>query len=95
MKLKDHVTSLKLSMKLKELGVKQKSLFYWIDNYCDEKYFSIVDYINLNVTTWYASAFTSSELEELLPEILDKESEANCRAKLLIYLLENGMIKNA
>jgi len=36
MKIEEQVSNLELSMKLKELGVKQKSLFYWINDITDE-----------------------------------------------------------
>lgn len=50
----------------------------------------------------YYSAFTVAELGELLPEwfcqlnnndIREKNTEANARAKMLIYLIENKIIE--
>lgn len=66
MKLEDQVTSIELSKKLKELGIKQESLFYYIDSKI---------YIN-HQTHWpdpeniktHISAFTASELLEILPD---------------------------
>lgn len=118
MKLKHQVTSLKLSKKLKELGVKQESLFEWV---------------NTNLGKWKilghwemfpdvkVSAFTCSELGEMLPGgtssykfyyseadrwdwaciprgKFDRKtaqyegSEANARAKMLIYLIEDKLL---
>jgi len=123
MELSKQVTSLELSKRLKELGVKQESLFYWrnvnymggekIDKWIIEKKGDI-------------SAFTVAELGEMLPEYVcgkkydigmciveilripkgmaekaprpfisrfEAETEADARAKMLIYLLENNLIK--
>jgi len=60
-----HVTSLKLSKKLKELGVKQESEFYWDSKrkklyFGKKEWFEKVDYIY--------SAPLSSELDEILPK---------------------------
>lgn len=71
MKLEQQVTSLKISKRLKELGVKQDSLFWWsikedgISDICvlirenekNDKYYD-----------GYYSAFTSAELGEILSE---------------------------
>ena len=150
MKLESQVCSLELSKKLKELGVKQESLFYyrawenpisnilnaedvpsdaWCLFYRYEKYSKSCDF--------EISAFTVAELGTMLPAYtnikgdahtlelskyyrpqtdnihysceywnLDKSakayllgkgfyniSEANCRAKMLIYLGENSLIE--
>ena len=156
MKLEQQVCSLELAKKLKELGVKQESLFHWYlkpyDNGLDE-YWEIwqLDFCyipggffgkssdeedcveNENLSEYVAdseqySAFTVAELGEMLPFelegahwIYDLESkkeggqwvigylnsggdalndkgffsadtEADARAKMLIYLLENKLI---
>ncbi len=124
MKLVEQVVSLELAKKLKKLGVKQESLWYWV---------------KLQLQGWiinkgygrhkeYYSAFTVAELGEMLPQwvkvgnrshkfdyrgknsydqwvfayhidyqsplktVFDK-TEANARAKMLIYLKEKGLIK--
>lgn len=79
MKLENQVTSLKLSKKLKELGVKQESLCYW-DNkdikvnghspeYDEGGYAG--EYETYPSTAkeidWLCSAFTVAELGEMLP----------------------------
>lgn len=110
------LVNLELSKKLKELGVKQESLWYWgkeddnswgliqIDE--DDK---ISEYYNE-----YISAFTVAELGEMLPRgyrsgrailkekeyyicygkagTLSADTEANARAKMRIYLIENKKI---
>lgn len=68
--LENHVTSLELSKRLKELGVKQESLFYWVD----KKGWALQDrkpiYCNIEtcecVEISYLSAFLASELGEVL-----------------------------
>ncbi len=141
MKLEDQVCSLELAKKLKELGVKQESYWYW-------HFYSMLS--DTNPPSWQLvscvtdkkdkySAFTVAELGEILPkwikkeklhycltmdwfgngvnvnyenrnkvvEIVEKaegkeysnilhtvcdESEANARAKMLIYLIENKLL---
>jgi len=128
MKLEKQVCSLKLAKKLKELGVKQESLFYWWRCYADE---SDKEIWNLDYGKYYkedgmegmCSAFTVAELGEMLPESIDNEdglwekiwsartqfgewrialgeshfekakTEAEARAKMLIYLINNKLIK--
>lgn len=129
MLLEDQVCSLELSKRLKELGVKQESLFYWvrpIDIWQLTAKLTEQDGIYFNHTTIDIfpmdnySAFTVAELGEMLPEWHDSckrqendwhvrvfekkknnichnafdESEANARAKMLVFLLDQGLIKN-
>ena len=156
--LQNQVSSLELSKQLKELGVKQESVFYWSKGIGKERlYLSKPADFNLSWIPSYDtsdckvkySAFTVAELGEMLPkkiilknfigipatnlvlwwdmteiyacigyrkfedkgrDILNKgtiitrkygdiplsdmaKSEANARAKMLIYLLENKLIK--
>lgn len=128
MTLEQQVTSLELSKRLKELGVKQESLFYWEKRYSID--WAVTTTEDLSARKYdkyykYISAFTASELGEMLPEdIFGKghiycskrhdtgegsweilyrdnsgislleigDTEANARAKCLIYLLENKLI---
>jgi len=70
MNIEDQVVSLEIAKKLKDLGFKQDSLFYWIKVKNIEVYG--VSYVinicgtNLEFEKIY-SAFTASELGELLP----------------------------
>ena len=71
LKLKDQVCSFELAKRLKDLGVEQKSLFFW--NYDD--FGSSENLENSNFKGWIdnpnwrkASAFTVAELGEMLPE---------------------------
>jgi len=131
MKLEQQVVNLELSQKLKELGVKQESLFYWNYNDAVPKQGWYLDDENLAYPKEHTChAYTGAELGEMLPQILkikkikyqlfvsvavDKQwfvvyanekdysdnapikfmmchNEANARAKMLIYLLENKFI---
>jgi hypothetical protein len=165
MNLEQQVCSLELAKRLKELGIKQESLFYyrawenplinhvsesrvtddyWCLYYHEDKYYKCCD--------WEIAAFTVAELGEMLPKAIqikteeeekkvfsnfrlvtgrslifeeDKpcefwsvnyicdttnqfrnwlfdtlltkaiydKNEANVRAKMIIYLIENGLIK--
>lgn len=148
MKLENQVTSLELSKKLKELGVKQESLFYYQgskDEIQKEKGYSLdfkMPYQSQEVVN--ISAFTVAELGEMLPMYIENvdvdkllglksknktidaelvftkfrnndwtyyymehkthgicinnsstncgKTEADARAKMLIYLIENKLI---
>jgi len=129
MKLEQQVCSLELAKKLKELGVKQESLFYW-DNKVNPAYevggteigkVSFSGHIKqsqdeIESGNRYYSAFTVAELGELLPEKVvfrnyqkrsnnawrinfgdmefGADTEANTKAKMVVYLLENNLIQN-
>lgn len=79
MKLEQQVISLESARRLKELGVKQESLFYWQhpwEDYCGKppmilrwntEKFIIVDYERMDLQTNPYSAFTVAELISLLP----------------------------
>ena len=126
MKLEDQVCSLEYAKRLKELGVKQDSLFYWSikDNNIIFSGYCFPEEINIKN---YCSAFSVAELVEMLPDslpmktateevkniiygkskgihgiaygeghkmfpIFNDKTEANVRAKMLIYLIENKII---
>lgn len=121
MNLESQVVSLELAKRLKEFGVKQESLFCWSETETvpqgrDFRLYYKGENAGSNLLDY--SAFTVSELGELLPysspssrddtgwymnviNPLEKwkkmypcNTEANARAKMLIHLLENGLIKN-
>ena len=110
------VSNKELSQKLKELRVKQESLWWWVP------YFK-GDFKNHYISKWKIeqepnsegySAFTVAELGEIikkrkngynltwwtgkewttvLAEItIEADTEADCRAKMLIWLMENKKI---
>ncbi|MFQ5786490.1 MAG: hypothetical protein ACE5H1_00770 [Thermodesulfobacteriota bacterium] len=143
MELKDQVISLDIAKRLKELGVPQESLFYWVPEYTvnmatGKKLHRIITDETVNVLKKrkeyegdFVSAFTLSELGELLPfeysdtckgkdgvwmcchmeaicddyacegdeieitfnECEEADTEANARGLMLIYLLDQGIIK--
>ena len=133
MNLEQQVASLDLCKRLKALGVKQESAFYWrirggellTDARLSDKAF--LDENKAEVQGWFIySAFTVAELGEILPdfyqcswkpsknewvcgkmeegfvdlvsfrfncsEIGICHTEADARAKMLIYLIEQGII---
>ena len=128
MKLEQQVVSLELAKKLKELGVKQESLFYWkgIQSVNEGSFYDVVElgdkksFLGLD-TEILASAFTVAELGERLNSYCETrkvgneamikdgmkyvvyyelrkyhkeyaDTEADARAKMLIYLLENSLL---
>lgn len=131
MKLEEQVTNLELSKKLKELGVKQESLFYWVGVFplvtskpiivnaekLKEFYSDKTEDFIRAIKNEVCSAFTVAELGEMLPDQISSHkynkgwvcgeymnnqdwdnyevfgTEVNARAKCLIYLIENEIIK--
>lgn len=113
MKLENQVCLLDLAKKLKELGVKQESLFWWQGYLHSMNRVELVNTENLDTGYDHYSAFTVAELGEMLPigvssrksytggDFMVKyktvykraDTEVNARAKILIYLLENKLIK--
>ena len=115
MELKKQVTSLESSRKLKKLGIKQDSSWYWI--HCVDEKYHLFEFNGLPPSTELISfsAFTVAELGEMLPNfeesaihsmgnvkyfhfkakgVTQSEAiEAEARAKMLIYLIENKLIK--
>lgn len=117
MKLEDQVCSLESAKRLKELGVRQDSYFYWNGIMTDVEN-KLVGIIKNDFSNDGYSAFTVAELGEMLPPFVvtekylcrgkprfmscetetmechawhdDRESEA--RAKMLIHLLEQGIV---
>ena len=131
MELNKQVCNLENAKRLKELGVKQESVFYWSipspEKSKDEKERLILQndcevMLCHKWTDWgeffeNVSAFTSSELGNLIPlDIMNSiqhcgndkvkhtlkfsellfiyDTEADARASMLIYLLENGLMDN-
>lgn len=129
MKIEDQVISLEFAKRLKELGAKQDAYFCWentigqTDQTCWRltESWCVAEPIDLDME--YISAFTVSELGEILPHKinLNKQlhgfwvnkfignhiwsvgygsvgiefgdvTEANARAKLLIHLIESGIV---
>lgn len=70
-----HTTSLSLSKRLKELGVKQESQFYWDK---EGELFQPMKFIEDNQYI-ECSAFLSSELGELLPDLVGYRLRASTR----------------
>lgn len=68
MKIEPHVTSLEVSKKLKELGVKQENLFCWftVTNGTHQLDYNTYKQGEL-FSNEYVSAFTASELLGLIP----------------------------
>lgn len=131
MKLEQQVVSLELAQKLKELGVKQESLYYWATFDVDEEApAEIIDAYTRKAKSWFIgencySAFTVAELGEKIRKQekygmpiydtyhkqwysgywddecneqanywidISADTEADARAKMLVYLLENNLI---
>jgi len=120
MELEQQVVSFKLACELKNLGFKQKSLFYWT---CEDNGLSIVTYGHPDWESNPLSAFSVAELGEMLPKgfftakgnkfrgwfsdtenpfewegsdefnPIDCTKEADLRARLLIWLVENNYIQ--
>ena len=70
MRLEQQVCSLDPAQRLKELGVQQESLFYWSDTGSGQHVFYHTDFDGRShAATTALSAFTATELGEMLPPI--------------------------
>jgi len=83
MKLDKQVTSLKLSKKLRKLGVKQESLYGWRPMVPDSDGKQEWDLSSMRLQLlaepkWY-SAFTVAELGEMLPEDIKGVRFSSCK----------------
>lgn len=68
MKLEDQVCSLDQAKKLKELGIKQESLFLWVKRHgCSIEYLAYINAIEISDFEYFYSAFTVAELGKMLP----------------------------
>lgn len=124
MELIKQCCSLELAKKLKELGVKQESHFWWehVTEMASASGAQKTDYwriADLSYRDGFISAFTVAELGEMLPTYnpsyrlvrnstkenvfvtesnsnadiaFTADTEADSRAKMLIYLLENKLL---
>lgn len=68
--IEDQLCTLEQAKKLKELGVKQDSYFYWFE-YADNNRLGAIKGSIISGEKSY-SAFTASELGELLPETINE-----------------------
>lgn len=125
MKIESQVCSLESTKRLDELGVRQDSLFWYMEILSPERHWEILKWPHpsLNKKEDYP-AYTVAELGEMLPDrvssgflIINKRkefwdicyrelsgkfvtekvftdlSEAEARAKMLIYLIEKGLVR--
>ena len=73
MSIENLVTNRELSLRLKEAGVPQRSVFYWVENYSGLGW-TIIDKKELDNTQGVVySAYLAGELELLLPIGIDEQ----------------------
>ena len=78
MQVKDQIISLELAKMLKDLGVLQKSLWYWYRYYYDKQWFiGHKEEIAFEENPDCYSAFTVAEIGEMLPIALDFIDDEN------------------
>lgn len=87
MKLEDQVCSLEYAKKLKELGVKQESCFYWSKPFDSNNYYT-GDKLEISSSLWLQyndmeeakvySAFTVAELGKMLPKKIKYKPRNGC-----------------
>ena len=96
MKLENQLTSLEPSKRLKELGVKQNSAFYWINdrkNATEE----ISTLRNIKIPAFahnhlfHYSAFSVAELGEMLPENIFKKNKLSNKQSCLFLQINKQL----
>ena len=98
MRIEQQVCSLALAKRMKELGAKQESLFYWLEEKDNQpflmnsgntsKYGAIPSNYREDEGWNYYSAFTVAELGEMLPARITNESTRNMD-RICFYLKEH------
>ena len=96
MNLSEQVTSLELSKRLQELGVKQESIWYWTPEYMkgimDGGYFlATKPSPHLGSDREQYSAYTASELLELLPPLITIKPNKKLKLTITKSLLTKGV----
>lgn len=87
MELSQQVTSLELSKRLKELGVKQESHFYWNNHKIGQWGLQTSKYSHS------IAAYTVAELGELLPKHLSIGEYGNREFRYLIISHSDGVVQ--
>ena len=102
MKLEDQVCSLELAKRLKELGVKQDSLYSYFqyDKWNvllreTKEIYTPNNECGCNKDNLICSAYTFEELGKILHIGYKNFSETDAQAKIAIYLIENKLMKVA
>jgi hypothetical protein len=111
MKLENQVCSLELSKKLNELRVKQDSLFYyhsdshkiWTNKHPEGYSYSAFTVAELGelLGYWISTRKLLDNYWRCICHVIDYEheiidlNEANARAKMLIHLIEKGLLSAA
>lgn len=104
MKLEEQVVSLELSKRLKELGVKQESAFYYEELFTKEQGVLESNFVQKKrydgeSGARYFAAFTVAELGRMIPVIFRKKIssyhlyDADELARKAINLIEQGVVK--
>jgi hypothetical protein len=75
MELKDIVIDFELAKELKELGVKQNSLYYYKEFNNGDLIHEIKDWIPEHHEQYKISAFTSDELYEMIPYLINSDGK--------------------
>lgn len=73
MKLEDQVCSLELAKKLKELGVKQESLYAWNKQRFGTHLLGNNPNYDCHIIDEWIAAFTVAELAEMLPDEIERK----------------------
>lgn len=94
MKLEDQVCSLELAKRLKELGVKQESAFFWTLDKRTKKIWlwqAAEELQRMEPERWeiIASAFTVAELGEMLPQQIEMKAPFY-KGRLTIWAIGSG-----
>lgn len=102
MKLEDQVCTLESARRLKELGVPQDSLFYWVHvkepkNPMESKldYWTIILKPNYPVSSGWYSAFNAGEILQRLPYTIDGNKLRIVRGESQVFHIGYGLPKDS